>query len=78
MLSNSALWLQDHVAFYVTCIGTDTSLWQWVTESNDGKSQVQTIQMMCRDGADAYTAPKCPYEACIGLHCTECSDDWSA
>ena len=63
----------------MTCTGTDAvGLWQWVTESNDGRSQVQSMYSVCRQGADAYTSPECPWNACMSGDCTKCSDDWSA
>ena len=61
----------------LTCTGTDgVGLWQWVTASADGKSRVLSDHTICRYGADAFTSPKCPWNACLNRDCTECSSDW--
>ena len=65
------------VDIHLTCTGTDgVGLWQWVTESNDGASRVLSEHSVCRYGADAFTSPDCPWNACLNGDCTECADDW--
>ena len=52
-------------------------IWQWRTKTNDGSSVVFTNHTICRYGLEHYnTPPACPWNACVDLECTICTDDW--
>jgi len=65
----------------VTCnapiAGTNAKIWQWVTETADGKSRAYTLEFVCRSGDIWDTKPSCPPGACADNPCTVCSDDWA-
>ena len=67
------------VDLLLTCTGTEgVGLWQYVTESRDGKSRVLTTHTVCRYGANYNSSPACPWMACLDLECTQCKGDWSS
>ena len=59
-----------------------SALYQWVTESSDGKISVTTGYFMCRYNENVGTPPHCPAFACDNdstyFQCERCVADWKA
>lgn len=52
-------------------------LYQWVTETNTGKSKTFLPETVCRYGAAYFNkAPACPYPACKDGECKTCDPKW--
>lgn len=63
------------------CQSGGVGLWQFVMQSNDGKSKIRTPHTVCRygnvKGAEYNQPPACPWNACLNEDCSECASDWN-
>lgn len=51
-------------------------LYQWVIEDASGEDSVWHRVYICKYGEGYNEPPRCPPEACIDSHCTQCKQDW--